>query len=431
MPHPLDIAREYRLREATLDRIEAGHDAILAEIQPTKEQLEHGLELHYGSIVADAQGGITPLATAGIRSDRMQTELEQLGKKLELEGIDARERAQRVGEYHRRSRAFESAFDQQWIEESRALNAIVGIDVAEEDVAHPNENTFEDALTHLARSSFAYGHRSDLIRVSGMEDIRRGKSEGRTCMVLHLAGVGCFAETDDPVSNLDLFYALGVRMSQLTYIQDNPLCSSWLQEHDKGLTPLGREVVGRMNELGIMVDIAHCGKQSALDAIDASTEPVLISHTGCAAVYDDSRDTDYVERVLAQDYAKGIAKPSKTGNRNADDDVLRALAKKGGVAAFYTIGYMLGTGPESFHTWAEHVEHAVEVAGIDHVAVGSDRTFFPTWKPSPLDWTNWPYLTVGLLCRGFSSDDVRKIIGGNYLRYAAQVLDKKPWGPLI
>jgi len=429
--NPLEIAGKFKVRKATLDRVKAGHEAFLAEMKPSRTELQRGLELHYSSYVADAQGGITPNAVSGIRGDRLERELERVRRELERDEADERRRGKLLQEFHRRCKAFESAFDAQWIEEARALAAVAGVHLAEEDVAHPNENTFEAALDHLARSNFVYDRRDDLIRVSGVSDIRRGRSEGKTCFILHLAGVGCFAEADDPIRNLDIFYALGVRMSQLTYIQDNALCSSWLQERDKGLTPMGRKVVRRMNELGIMVDIAHCGPRSSLDVIETSTEPVLISHTGCAAIYDDNGNTMYIERVLAQDYAKGVKRPARTAGRNASDEVLRALARKGGVAAIYTIDYVLGTGPESFNTWADHVTHAVEVAGIDHVAVGSDRTFFPGWRPGPLDWTNWPYWTVGLACRGFTDDEIRKIIGGNYRRYAEQVLDKRPWGPLM
>jgi len=250
-------------------------------------------------------------------------------------------------------------------------------------------------------------------------------------VVFHLAGVGCFAETDDPLTNLDLFYALGVRMSQLTYIQQNALCCSWLQEHDTGLTPMGKKVVRRMNGLGIMVDVAHCGHQSSLDAIEASEEPAMISHTACKGVYDDATNTAYIEAVLRQPYARGVTRPDRTGSRNASDEILRAVAGKGGIIAFYTIDYMLGTGPESFNTWFRHLEHAIEIAGIDHVAIGSDRTFFPGWQPGPMDWTNWPYWTVGLVCKGLADGDIRKIIGGNYLRYMEQVLDKRPWGELM
>ena len=135
----------------------------------------------------------------------------------------------------------------------------------------------------MSRINFAHEQRDDLIRVAKPADIERGIRSGTPSEMYHLAGVGCFAETPDPLRNLDLFYALGVRMSQLTYIQANGLCSSYLQERDTGLTPLGRQVVRRMNELGIMVDLAHSGERSSYDMIEASTEPVLLSHTGCRA----------------------------------------------------------------------------------------------------------------------------------------------------
>ena len=169
------------------------------------------------------------------------------------------------------------------------------------------------------------------MRVAGVEDIERGSRSGKPSVMFHLAGVGCFAETADPLRNLDLLYALGVRMSQLTYIQDNGLCCSYLQEHDTGLTPLGKQVVRRMNELGIMVDLAHSGEQSSFDIIEASTEPVMISHTGCRAIYDDSTNRGYLEKVFAQPYASGLTQPSKPGSRNASDESLRTVAEKGGL----------------------------------------------------------------------------------------------------
>ena len=428
---PLERASTYRMRQATLDRIQAGHQTILDELKPSRAQIDRGLELHYNSFVADVQGNVSPTSTMGLQGDRLAAEIQRARGELGEQGLAPKEVAERVAETHRKRRTFESAFDPQWIEESRALYAIAGVHLGLEDVAHPNENTFETALEHIARSHLVYDRRDDLIRVAGVEDIRRGCREDKPCSIFHLAGVGCYAEADDPLAALDFLYALGVRMFQLTYIQDNALCCSWLQGNDTGLTPLGAKAVRRMNELGAMVDLAHCGRRSAMDIIEASTEPVLISHTGCKAVYDDASNSGYLEAVLAQAYAQGVARPDKTGSRNADDEVLSAVAKRGGLAAFYTIGYVLGTGPESFDTWYRHLEHAIEVGGIDHVAIGTDRTFFPTWKPSPLDWTNWPYLSVGLVCRGLSDEDIRKVIGGNYLRHVERVLDKRPWGPLM
>ena len=186
-----------------------------------------------------------------------------------------------------------------------------------------------------------------------------------------------------------------------------------------------------MNELGIMVDLAHSGEQSSHDMIEASTEPVLLSHTGCRAVYDDSTNRGYLEKVFQQPYARGATMPTRPVSRNADDAMLKAVAAQGGLIAIYSIDYVLGTGPESFHTWYRHLEHAISVAGIDHVAIGTDRTFFPTWQPGALDWTNWPYWTVGLVCMGHTDNEIQEIIGGNFLRYARQVLDKRPWGAFM
>ena len=87
---------------------------------------------------------------------------------------------------------------------------------------------------------------------------------------------------------------------------------------------------------------------------------------------------------------------------------------RGGIVALYSIWCMLASGDDrSFDIFARHIEHAVAVAGDDHVGLGTDRTFFPNWEPHPCEWTNWPHLTVGLVCRGFSDEQVRKVVGGN------------------
>jgi len=428
---PLERAAKFRLRPKIVQRIEAGQRAILDELKPTRQQIEHGLELHYNSFVADVQGNVPVVTAAGISGDRMQAELVRIRQQLQAQKLEPKELNRRLSDEHRRRRVFETAFDPQWIEESRALYAITGVQLGLEDMAHPGENTFEAALDHIVRANFVYEQRGDLIRVSNAQDIARGRREGKTCTVLPLAGDGGFAEADEPLRNLDWFYALGIRMSQFTYIQKNKLCCSWLQGDDTGLTAMGKQVVRRMNDLGIMADIAHCGLRSSLDIVAASAEPVLVSHTGCKAVYDDATNPEYLKAVFAQAYAQGIEPPKKTGSRNADDEILRAVAKRDGLVAIYTLHYVLGTGPESFSTWFRHLEHAIKVAGMDHVGIGTDRTFFPSWKPGPLDWINWPYLTVGLVCRGFTDADIRKIIGGNYLRFTERVLSKQPWGPLM
>ncbi|MCY4437057.1 MAG: membrane dipeptidase [Chloroflexi bacterium] len=428
---PLERARDYCVRHETLDRIRAGHQVILDELKPSNAQIERGLELHYNSFVADVQGSVQMSSTHGIVGDRLRQDLELFREELSQQCLDPEELNRRLHASHFKRKTFESACDEQWIEESRALYAIAGVDLGVSDVAGPEENTYEVALDRLSRINFVYDRRDDLMRVTKVDDIERGRRSGKPGVMFHLAGVGCFAESSDPLRNLDLFYALGVRMSQMTYIQANGLCSSYLQERDTGLTPLGTQVVRRMNELGIMVDLSHSGEQSSYDIIAASTEPVIISHTGCRSIYDDATNRGYVEKVFQQPYARGATPPTRPVSRNADDAMLKAVAASGGLIAIYSIDYVLGTGPESFHTWYRHLEHAIKVAGIDYVGVGTDRTFFPGWQPAALDWTNWPFWTVGLVCMGHSDDEIQKIIGGNYLRYAQQVLDKHPWGAFM
>ncbi|HUT95089.1 MAG TPA: membrane dipeptidase [Thermoguttaceae bacterium] len=408
---PAERVSKCRLRPAVRDRILAGHRAILDELKPTKAQLDRGLQLHYTSCAADAQGGISLTYPGGLIGDRLAAD----------KGLD-----------RQKAMTFQAAYDPQWIEESRALYEIAGVQLGLEDVAHPDDNTFDKALHLLARSTLAYDQRQDLDRVVSWETIESGRREGRPCIVQHLAATGCFADAEDPIYQLDLFFAFGVRMSQLTYIQKNPLCCSWLQRDDAGLTDLGKRVVRRMNELGILVDLAHCGHRTSHDVIEASLEPPLISHTACKAIYDDATNENYLDAVFAQPYARGVPRPDKTGSRHAADDTLRALAAKGGLAAFYFIHYMLDAeGSRSFSAWYRHLEHAIEVAGIDHVGIGTDLGFFPGWQASPLDWTNWPYWTVGLVCKGLSDEEIRNVIGGNYLDHVRRVLNKRPWGEFL
>jgi membrane dipeptidase len=428
---PLARTRDLRVRQETLDRIQAGHQVILDELKPTRAQVERGLELHYHSFVADVQGSVQMSSTHGVVGDRLQQDLEPFREALSRQDLKSEEQNRSLAAIHFKRKTFESAFDEQWLAESQALYRIAGVDLGVCDVAGPEENTFATALDRLSRVNFVHDQRDDIARVAKVADIEQAICNAKPAEMFHLAGVGCFAETDDPLRNLDLFYALGVRMSQLTYIQANGLCSSYLQERDNGLTPLGQRVVRRMNELGVMVDLAHSGDQSSFDIIAASNDPVMISHTGCRAIYDDSTNTDYMEKVFQQPYARGATPPTRPVSRNASDEIIRAVAAQGGLVAIYSIDYMLGAGPESFHTWYRHLEHALSIAGADHVAIGTDRTFFPTWQPGALDWTNWPYWTVGLVCMGHSDDEIGKIIGGNALRYAWQVLDKRPWGSLM
>ena len=408
--------RQFQLRKETAERVEVGRQIILDELKPTQAQLQRGLDLHFNSYVAEVMGSLyvaDPVIT--MIGDRLREDLAQFRQSLEAKGIGEEEREQRVQERWRRMKAFESAFDPQWRQDYLGLYRLTGVDLAIEDVAHPPENTFRRALKHLARCQYVYESGQDVVKVSRFEDIQRARDEGKPALIYHLAGVGSFAEADTPLENLDLLYALGVRATQLTYRQKNLLCSSDQQRRDTGLTPLGRRVVRRLNDLGVMIHLAHAGERTALEVIEVSEAPVYNAHVACKAIYDSPR------RIA-----------------NQDDHYLRSLARKGGLAAVYAWPRQLSERESpTFDDFARHLEHAIQVAGIDHVAIGTDLTFLPhptasgIHKPHAMDWTNWPYFTVGLVCRGFSDDEIQKILGKNFLSFARQVLDRKPWGPLI
>ncbi len=180
-------------------------------------------------------------------------------------------------------------------------------------------------------------------------DIRRAKERGVLGLILG------FQTTDmlgPALDRLDLFRGLGVRIVQLTYNGRSLYGDGCLEPANAGLSNLGREAVARMNDLGVAVDVSHCGPRTTAEAIEASAKPVLISHTGCRAVFDNPR--------------------------NKDDAALRAMADRGGVAGIYLMPYLsAGPGPITVDDLMRHIDHAVAVCGSDHVGIGSDQGIVP------------------------------------------------------
>ena len=156
----------------------------------------------------------------------------------------------------------------------------------------------------------------------------------------------------DDLSRLDILHTFGVRIVQPTYNLRNLLGDGCLEPDGAGLSRAGREAVERMNALGILVDLSHCGRRTTRDALTASREPVAFTHTGCAAVAEHPR--------------------------NKTDEELRALADRGGVAGIYFMPYLRAAGQPMAGDVVAHVEHAVRVAGEDHVGVGTDGSISAT-----------------------------------------------------
>lgn len=217
-------------------------------------------------------------------------------------------------------------------------------------------------------------------------------SSGRIAGILGIEG-GHALEGD--IANLDRLHRRGVQLLTLTWNNSNQFARSCLARdgYRRGLTRLGRELVRRMNRLGMLIDLSHCSDRTFDEVLDLSTTPAVCSHSGCRAL--------------------------RRFPRNLTDRQLRRLGESGGVVGIVFLPYFLRRDSRraSIEDVLDHVEHAVSVAGIDAVALGSDFDGFGDPPPRGLDdVTRLPVLTDGLRRRGFTGADARKVLGGNFLR---------------
>lgn len=186
-------------------------------------------------------------------------------------------------------------------------------------------------------------HPEALCRIRTVADIAAAKKTGRLGLIYGFQDAVAF-ETD--FSRLDELYRLGLRIVQPTYNRRNLLGDGCLEPANAGLSIAGFEAVEKMNELGILVDLSHCGRQTAADAIRHSKLPVAFTHTGSAALADHPR--------------------------NRTDAELRAVAEKGGVSGIYFMPFLnVGKQPTAADV-IRHLEHMIDVAGEDHVSIGTD-----------------------------------------------------------
>jgi membrane dipeptidase len=188
-----------------------------------------------------------------------------------------------------------------------------------------------------------------LSRVRTVSDISKAKKARRTGLIYGVQD-GVAFETD--LSRLESLHSLGLRVVQPTYNRRNLLGDGCLEPANAGLSRTGVTAIERMNELGILVDLSHCGRQTAADAIRVSKKPVAFTHTGCQALADHPR--------------------------NRTDAELRAVAEKGGVAGIYFMPYLSEGRQPTAADIVRHLEHMVQVAGEDHVSIGTDGNISPT-----------------------------------------------------
>ncbi len=192
-------------------------------------------------------------------------------------------------------------------------------------------------------------HPAYFMQVRVPADMERAKREGKLGIILSFEGSDML---EGKVDRFELFRNLGVRVMQFSYNRKSPFGAGVMEPSAGGLTPLGQEAVKKMNVLGVTIDVSHANTQTTADAIAASSRPVIMSHAGCAAVHQHPR--------------------------NKTDDQLRAVADKGGVVGIYDLMYLAASPRQpTVSDYMAHMEHALKVAGEDHVGVGSDVTIDP------------------------------------------------------
>ena len=196
-------------------------------------------------------------------------------------------------------------------------------------------------------SDFAH---QDMVYVAlTIDDLYRAKREGKIAFVATLEAA---TPIENELDRVDVLYGLGIRSMGITYSEANALGSGLREPNDGGLTRFGRQVVRRMNQLGMTIDTAHCGDKTAADAIELSEKPTLISHVGARALWNTSR--------MKPDY------------------VLKACAEKGGVIGIEAAPHTTLTHNHPRHSiesYMEHFEYIANLVGIDHVGFGPDTLF--------------------------------------------------------
>jgi membrane dipeptidase len=392
-------------------------DAALDALKPSKAQLERGLELHRRSLVFDAYGfapraALDPEAlmaafNAGASDAELNDLQEEQGMLRAL--VDADERA----------------------EFAEAMRC-AGVSCIFQNAGEEGQD-----LGRLIKRLARFTHLSDMLRdtlrrASLPDDIVAARKDGRHCLYLTGNGVPLpqtWNTVEEELGYVRLFYQLGIRMMHLTYNRRNMLGDGCAEPANGGISDFGRAAIAEMNRVGVIVDVAHSGWKTSLEAAQASRRPMVASHTTCADLHRHIR-----------------GKP---------DEVLKAIAGTGGLIGICWIPQFLG-GQGDIVALLDHIDHAVKQVGVDHVAIGTDAShtsqhvskakgklpprrkqhprFAALWPPDALSgtyprsitlgWTNWPLVTVGLVQRGYKDEAIGKILGGNMMRVCKEVLPR-------
>jgi membrane dipeptidase len=275
---------------------------------------------------------------------------------------------------------------------------------------------WNDIITDLGMRQADLAHQSDAIVIRTVADIDQAHHSGKVGLVF---GLEAATPIENEIDRLDVLYGLGLRQIGIAYSDANALGSGLSETTDGGLTAFGRRAVTRMNRLGLAIDLSHSSDRTALDVCFHSDRPVFMTHAGARAVWDTAR-----------------MKP---------DDVLRAVARTGGVIGMSAAPHTTLSKAHPRHTIEsvmDHFRYCADLVGIEHVAFGPDTLYGdhvalhrifahllslsatrgPDFEPvsyvdgleNPTE--NFVNICDWLVANGFSDDEIRAVIGGNIYR---------------
>jgi membrane dipeptidase len=280
-----------------------------------------------------------------------------------------------------------------------------GITVFHPAVGYIDGDVFSASLADISSwDAFIAHHDDKFLRVDRPADLARAKESGKIGIVIGQQNSLHFRSVED----VDRFYNLGQRVSQLTYAH-NPLGGGSSDLKDTGLSDYGAQIIARMNTVGMAVDVSHCGDRTTLDAIEACCKPPLVTHSNCRALVPNSP-------------------------RCKTDMAIRKMAAKGGVMGVTMVRYFVRSGgATTIENVLDHVDHVAKLVGVEHVGVGTDvdldgrdRRMGLSRKNDldGMDYTKKVFdLTEGLVRRKYSRPDIELILGGNFRRVFSEIAD--------
>ena len=294
-----------------------------------------------------------------------------------------------------------------------------GINVFHIAIGTGGPDAYLETLQFLSGyNSFLARHDAWFERVETPERLDGIKASGKVGIILGIQNSEHFRKVDD----VDYFYGLGQRVSQLTYNARTLIGNGSTERRDEGLSDFGLSIVERMNKLGMAVDVSHCGDKTTLDAFEVSKKPVLITHSNCRAL-------------------------NPNHPRCKTDEAIKAMAAKGGVMGITEVRMFVSPKePTSVDAMLDHFDYVAKLVGVEHVGVGSDidllgydampaeeykqlkagyKSTYGFRDKIDLDGYNFakrPFdLAEGLIRRKYSDANIEAILGGNFRRVLKEI----------